>query len=273
MQLIDVKAYQNAREKRQKVMDSLPFEPSSDSATENAGRNGINLQEISADINGVQPDDIWDEKEPVDNTDASSAINTLLELSDFLDSKGEKVYADFTDMLIKKIAKEKSKTPVERFNDLMIKINNTDIPETNETLKKLAKIFSRTVMIEMTNHGDLEKAQESAYQKVLHRADQFLSGGSMINKSASIYENPRIVAEYIKGIIDVLVARFSQDARMRAYPNLRNKIMQLNPSELASKKSPGGAAIGVALSLVKNILNGRDPHFINLVMTNLARIL
>lgn len=273
MQLIDVKAYQNAREKRKKVVEELPFEPSSESATENAGRNGFNLQEMSADIDGVQPDDIWDEEKSVDNTDVSSAINTLTELGDLLDSKGEEVYADFTDMLIMKIAKETSKTPTQRFNDLMIKINNTDIPETNDTVKKLTKIFSRTILVEMSRDSSLEEASEVAYQKVLHRADQFLSGGAMIDKSANVYQNPRIVAEYIKGIIDVLVSRFSQEAQMRAYPNLRNKIQQLNVNEMSSKKSPGGAALGAALTLIKNILNGRDAHFINLVISNLTRIL
>ena len=92
-------------------------------------------------------------------------------------------------------------------------------------------------------------------------------------KSASIYENPRVVADYIKGIIDVLVARFQPEARARSYPNIRNRLRNLNPSELSGKKSPGGAAIGAAISLIKNILNGRDPHFINLVITNLTRVL
>lgn len=273
MFLINRTAYQNAREERRKAVESLPFEISSDSATETAGAAGWNLQESAQDINGHLSDEIDDESMSSETSDeADKAIKTLVELGDILDLQGKDVYADFTDFLIKKVAQEVGKTPLQNFNDLIIKVNNTDLTETNDTIKKLTKIFSRTVLLEMSNHGDLEAAYLSAYKKTLNRADQYLSGGKMI-KAASVYENPRIVADYIKGIIDVLVARFAPEAQMRSYPNIRNKIMSLNPSELSSKRSPGGAAIGVAITLIKNILNGRDPHFINLVISNLTRIL
>lgn len=273
MCLINIQAYQNARKERKKVIDSLPFEISSDSATENAGRAGFNLQEIAQDINGINPEEIYEDKLFPESKDVSEAMEALNELSDFFKDRKEEVFADFTDLLIKKIAQETSKDYLEKFNNLILKINNTDIPETNDAIKKLTKIFSRTILLELSKHNDLSKAQESAYKKVLHRADQYLSEDRMIAKRADIYQNPKVVARYIKNIIDVLVSRFSTDAKLRSYPNLRNKIQKLNPYELSAKKSPGGAAIGVAITLIKNILNGRDPHFINLVISNLVRIL
>jgi len=60
---------------------------------------------------------------------------------------------------------------------------------------------------------------------------------------------------------------------MRAYPNIRDKVNGLKIQELQHKKSPGGASIGVSISLIKNILNGRDPMFIAAVIAELNRIL
>lgn len=272
VQLINRTAYQNAREERMKALKELPFEISSDSATENAGRNGYNLQEMTSHYDSRLPDSLYKEYEGEEEQDTEEVMSMLVELGDLLDEKSEEKYANFIDLLILKVADDSKKSYLEKFNDLLIKINNTDIPETNDTIKKLTKIFSRTVMLERESGRSLSEAYESAYKKTLNRADQFLSGGRMI-KSANIYNNPAIVADQIKGVIDVLVSRFSPEARLNSYPNIRKKVMKLNPSELSSKKSPGGAAIGVAITLIKNILNGRDPHFINLVVTNLVRIL
>lgn len=266
------KSYTNARKERLKFVDRLPFEPSSDSATENAGRNGFNLQEMARDIDGVMPEDIYDIKEKEKTPDIKSALNLLAELGDVLDREGEEVFANFVDDLMVKIAQEASKNYLEKFNDLILKINTTNASDVNDTIKKLTNIFSKTMLLEFSKHEDLEKAYESAYKKTLTRADQYVTGGKMI-KSAGIDDNPAIVAERIKLIIDTLVSRFSNDARYRAYPNLRSKVQQLNPSELSQKKSPGGAALGVAITLIKNILNGRDPQFINLVIANLTRLL
>jgi hypothetical protein len=86
-------------------------------------------------------------------------------------------------------------------------------------------------------------------------------------------ENPKFVAEQIRDIIDVMVGRMSLESRQRAYPNLRNKINRLPVTEMSSKKQPGGSSIGVSISLIKNILNGRDPFFIKSVINELLKVL
>jgi hypothetical protein len=262
-------AYKNSKPERKIVLDNIALELGKDTATENAGRNGFNLQEMRADINGRLPDDVYDE-EKEKSEDYSEALDTLKELDSLLEEKGLKDYSSFTSLLIQKFAEDAD--PVRKFNDLLLKINNADMADTNEAIKKITNIFSRTIIIEYSKHGDLDRAKESAYKKVFNRANQYLSSEKM-TKSAQVYENPAIVAEKIKDIISVLISRFSVEAKTRAFPNLKNRVMKMNPSELASKKSPGGAAIGVSISLIKNILNGRDPHFIRLVINNLARIL
>lgn len=85
--------------------------------------------------------------------------------------------------------------------------------------------------------------------------------------------NPKFVAEQIRDIIDIMVGRMSFDAQTRAYPNLRGRINNLPVPDIASKRNPGGAAIGACIGLVKNILNGRDQLFIRMVIKELLRIL
>jgi len=83
--------------------------------------------------------------------------------------------------------------------------------------------------------------------------------------------DPKYVAEQIRNIMGVMVGRMSLDAQQRAYPNLVRKINELNVHEMSTKKQPGGASIGMSISLVKNILNGRDPYFIKMVIDDLSR--
>ena len=160
----------------------------------------------------------------------------------------------------------------------MLKVNNSDLTDRNETIKKLTNIYSRTLIMEFSKHKDLNKAHESAYAKALTRADQYLfkeSGTNPQLKEAQTFltNNPLLVAKQIKGIIDVMVGRMSPEAQQRAYPNLRNRVQQLNIAELNSKKSPGGAAICISITLIKNILNGRDPMFISAVVNQLSKYL
>ena len=68
-----------------------------------------------------------------------------------------------------------------------------------------------------------------------------------------------------------MINNMSPDVRMKSFQNVKNKVSQFNVMEISSKRSPGGAAIGVSLGLIKNVLNGKDPYFINIVISELIR--
>jgi hypothetical protein len=93
----------------------------------------------------------------------------------------------------------------------------------------------------------------------------------MEKEAQGLVQDPKYVAEQIRDIIGVMVGRMSPEAQARAYPNIVSKLHELNVMEMSNKKSPGGASIGVSLSLVKNILNGRDPYFIRMVIDELSK--
>jgi hypothetical protein len=88
-----------------------------------------------------------------------------------------------------------------------------------------------------------------------------------IKKESQVLEGtPIYVAEEIVNIIKIMINSMNPESRGKAFVNLKEKISDFNPMEIANKKAPGGAAIGVSLSLIKNILNGKDPYFVNTVL-------
>ena len=92
-----------------------------------------------------------------------------------------------------------------------------------------------------------------------------------LKKEAQMLEqNPTYVAEQLHNIIKIMINRMSPESRARSFQNVSNKIGEFNTIEIAGKKSPGGASIGASLGLIKNVLNARDPYFINIVLNELA---
>jgi transcription termination factor NusB len=85
--------------------------------------------------------------------------------------------------------------------------------------------------------------------------------------------NPDVVAKQIAEIIKTMISQMKPDSQLKAIPNIKDKIKDLSVSELSSKKVPGGAPIGTSISLIKNILNGKDPAFIYAVVLKLGEFL
>ncbi len=93
----------------------------------------------------------------------------------------------------------------------------------------------------------------------------------MKKESQNLEQNPDYVAEQIYSIMRVMITRMPYERWHDSFLSLKNKMDEINVIELSNKSNPGGASIGVSISLVKNILNGRDPYFIRLVLDSLIR--
>lgn len=93
-----------------------------------------------------------------------------------------------------------------------------------------------------------------------------------INKKAQFLEkDPVYVAEELSKIIKVMLNKMKPESQLKSHLNIKNKLKKFNIIDISNKKNPGGAAIGVSLGLVKNILNGKDPYFINVVIQELIK--
>lgn len=93
----------------------------------------------------------------------------------------------------------------------------------------------------------------------------------LIKEAQLLEQNPVYVAEVLEKIIRIMINRMSPESRQKSIDNVKNRVSGLHAMELSSKKSPGGAAIGASISLVRNILNSRDPYFISIVIQELAK--
>jgi len=85
--------------------------------------------------------------------------------------------------------------------------------------------------------------------------------------------DPKYVADEIAKIVKVINSKMSQESQNKARINIKNRVLNLVPQEMSTKKTPAGASIGTSIALIKNILNGRDGYFIRQVIDELARLL
>jgi len=92
-----------------------------------------------------------------------------------------------------------------------------------------------------------------------------------MNKEAQLNLSPKIVAEKIAEIIKIIMMKMKPESRLKSFPKLKNKLKDLNSLEMSMKGSTGGAAIGTSISVVKNILNGKDPYYIQMVIKELSK--
>ncbi len=176
-------AYWSSDEKPIKPQKDVPVSligGDSESATENAGRFGFNALEMTREpllFGGKDPDHYEEGVEKEERGEEvmdKDLVDLLVFLGDEMDKEGDVRLANFADFLLKKIAQTPEVDYTDKYNQLMIKINNSDIVDRNDTIKKLTKIYSRTLALEFMKQDDVERAKESAFKKVLHRADQYL---------------------------------------------------------------------------------------------------
>jgi hypothetical protein len=157
------------------IQTPKPPESEALSSTETGGR-GYSLTEMIDEFdNSSDPDEDPNAKNILNKSSELKTIEMLISLGDVLDKEGSETFANFSDFLIEKFAQASTLEPTKLFNQIILKIKRADIPDSSEVIKKLTKIYSRTILLENIKHKDLKKAKESAYKKVLHRANQYLS--------------------------------------------------------------------------------------------------
>lgn len=85
--------------------------------------------------------------------------------------------------------------------------------------------------------------------------------------------DPKRAGKGIADIVHFLLGRIDPLKRPAAIHKLRLKIWNLNESEIASKKTPGSASLGQAITFIKTILIGHDPTYIRNVLSHIYRYL
>lgn len=143
---------------------------------------------------------------------------------------------------------------------------------------------AQTLILESTRNGDLHGKLKSMYmtyaENIRNSSPESAINMSMETmfrtfKTANInYDvDPKYVAEKILEMIKIMLSKMKMESRPKSMMRIKEKIKDYNPLELSQKKSPGGAAVGTSLAMIKNILIARDTYFIKRVIDELMMIM
>jgi hypothetical protein len=195
----------------------------------------------------------------------------MIDLSDSLDKNGDQesiLLANFGDFLIKKIAELDNIDYSKDLNNIIEYINKNNSLNKEDEIKKIVLEFNNFVKLNGKDIG-INNAKFKALNLVKKHVNNIEES---IEKKAQILESdPVYIANQLTSIIRIMLSRISNKSRPKSFLNIKNKLKYFNTMEISRKKNPGGAAIGVSLGLVKNVLNGKDPYFINVVIQELIK--
>ena len=131
---------------------------------------------ISPDITSIDGDEneeFYIENEANDE-DPSSDENSffsieeyLIDLSNSLDNSDDYKSADFVDFILRKAGSLDDINYSDAFNDLLLKINNSDLDMRNEIIKNMSIRFSRIINAKVASGSSIDDAKRAAYKRCL----------------------------------------------------------------------------------------------------------
>ena len=237
------KAYKNKRLERKKKLENLTIRsPQKDSYFEYSGGRGV-LPLAS------------------NTTDEDPLQEALDDLSKGLSLSGMEKEAEFVNLLISKFA---NINYFDKAHETLTNIFENSDEEYEPIMYEFGRKFMRRYMLELQSGKAPDLAAEFAYS--------FANTEKDINKIAQQMEtNPVYVADQILDIIRIMIARMNPEYRMSSLEKIKSKVLDMSANEMSAKKMTGGAGIGTTIALIKNILNGSDIYFINIVIDELVK--
>ena len=220
----------------------------------NIGQTSGKISDSGAAMSGIIPTGSYQVEED------DKILDFLVELADKNDEDERYIEADFVDFLIQKFAK----------------VNQNNFEKIKELLDKKHKEFGDDILDEFAK--TLCESYQSKYEETgnVHTASRValerLEDRKFKKTADTLEQDPIYVSEAILKIIRIMISTMKPEKRVKSYTNILNKIDEkFNIEEISNKKAPGGAAIGVSLALIKNILNSRDSLFIRVVLDDLKQ--
>jgi len=142
-----------------------------------------------------------------------------------------------------------------------------------EQLKLFLKLY-----LELFNaavSADLQKPDVVGLQNALVEFSRHypIKISKSLIKSASITElgSPEDIGHYLANVVNFIMNKISDEKRNKSKVSLKSKLLTLNPNDLSSKNMPNSAAIGQAISFIKNTLYNHNPDFIRRVLDSTIR--
>ncbi len=82
---------------------------------------------------------------------------------------------------------------------------------------------------------------------------------------------PETAGKGIADIVKFLLSRIAPVSRPDAYRSMREKILDLDPISISSKKTPASSSMGQSIMFIKTILIGHDSRYVKSVLENIAK--
>jgi len=155
----------------------------------------------------------------------------------------------------------------ETFSAVMRKLNKDEPEKVQEFMKAFKKAFDDAIEDKLDDHQNIAllQAKKSIASK---NNDRFLKMAQVMIAN----RNPQEVGASLAQVIKILMERLPHD-KNSSLTNMRGKVSQLNPTEIALASMPDTAAYGQSITLIKTLLNGYSPEYIKQVLSFTAQSL
>jgi len=89
-------------------------------------------------------------------------------------------------------------------------------------------------------------------------------------QAATDLGDPAFAGRAISEIVKFLMRKIPYEQRPHRVLSMRQKILELDEYDMANKKSPETASMGQSITLIKTLLNGKDPMYIRKTLENIV---
>ena len=85
------------------------------------------------------------------------------------------------------------------------------------------------------------------------------------------YIPPDVMSDSLLKIINFILSKVPYDKQNKRKLRIKTKLLELSPQNLSTTELPEAATIGQALTIVKNMLFGKAPNYIDQVRREIIR--
>ena len=156
----------------------------------------------------------------------------------------------------------------ETFSGVMRELNKEDKEKALTFLRGFKDAFDEAMEEGLEDHQNLALLQ--AKKCVASQKNDRLIKLAQAMMSAN--RNPNEVGASLAQVIKILMEKLPHDNSV-ALTNMRNKLSQLNQTEIALSSMPETAAYGQSITLIKTLLNGYSPEYIRQVLSSTTKSL
>ena len=160
-----------------------------------------------------------------------------------------------------------SSETVNTYSAEMRRLHKENPKKMMEFARAFKSAFDKAIINRVDDHQNIALLQ--AKHSIAHISTNTLVKLAQTVLSSS--RNPTEVGASLAQMIKILIDKIPN--QKEALTNVRNKILKIDPTKLSLSTIPKTAAYGQSITLVKTLLTGYSPEYINQVLTSVIKLL